>query len=112
MKSLLKGAQDAFLQEARLFSLLNHWNLAEMLAVCTSSTPNMMVMEFVDGMTLSEYFLYLRANNLEGSLVADDMTDIITQLADVMSYLSRNGVVHRDLCARYFCHVSVIVDGY
>lgn len=82
-------------------SILTHWNLVETVAVCLTSEPALIATELVDGMALSEYLLYLRANDMDATLTVEDMNDIVTQMADVMAYLSRNNIVHRDVCARY-----------
>ena len=95
-------ALKAFHDEARLFAQLNHLdlNLTKLLAVSFAVPPHMAAFELVEGMNLTEYLIYIRANNLEDSLTSADITDVITQVADVMTTLSRFGVVHRDICAR------------
>ena len=101
LKNTGAGLKEAFIEEARHMCSFEHWNLVEIVAVCFSSEPYMLATKFIDGMPLSEYMLYLRANDLEGTVSVEDMTDMITQVADVMSYLARSGIVHRDICARF-----------
>ena len=96
-----KDSESKFLEEARLMAGLKHTNLVELYAVVTKAMPYLLVLELVDGMNLLEYLHYIRENDLDGTLTPMDMTDIATQIADVMSYLSRNGVVHRDVCTRF-----------
>ena len=90
----------AFSDEAKLFAQLEHFNLTQLLAVHLKGEPKMLAFELVEGMSLTEYMIYLRSNNLEDSLSDEDITGVVTQIADVMTYLSRFGVVHRDICAR------------
>eukprot|EP00042_Codosiga_hollandica_P043932 m.424521 g.424521 ORF g.424521 m.424521 type:complete len:1427 (-) comp56674_c0_seq1:247-4527(-) len=99
-KGAKKDMLEKFVHEARLFATLKHNNLVDLYAVHTTSLPAMMALELIDGMTLLEYLHYIRENELEGSLTLMDMTDVMSQIADVMNYLSKTSIVHRDLCAR------------
>ncbi len=83
-----------------MLATYKHNNLVRLHAVCLATAPEMIAVELVDGMNLQEYLNYIRENEEDGTLSFADMLDIISQVADVMGFLSLNNIIHRDLCAR------------
>ena len=77
---------DRFRQEARIIAGLNHPNISTLFDV----GPDYLVMELVDGVTLSERIA-------EAPLSLDEAAAIARQIADAFEYAHERGVVHRDL---------------
>ena len=77
---------DRFTQEARIIAALNHPNISTLFDV----GPDYLVMELVDGVTLSERLA-------DGPLALDEAAAIGRQIADALEYAHERGVIHRDL---------------
>jgi len=82
--------RDRFLAEARTLAALNHPALVTLLDVYSDDECTFLVMELVEGSSLSEL---CRSQPLERSRVLD----IGIQLADALSYVHNQGIVHRDI---------------
>jgi TolB-like protein len=89
-----------FEREARVLASLNHPNIATVHGVEEStglgpSEPHVraLVMELVDGVTLTEF---LRAKGQPG-LPVDEAAEIARQIATALEAAHQKGVVHRDL---------------
>lgn len=96
LKVLLPGtiaddsARRKFRNEALALSKLNHPNIATVHDFDTNDGLDFLVMEFIDGVTLS-------ARLLDGSLPQKDVIALGTQIADGLTAAHDRGVIHRDL---------------
>ncbi len=79
-----------FTSEARTLAALNHRHLVMVLDAGTTADQPFLVMELVEGSTLSQ-----RA--AERPLGAAEAAQIGAQLADALAYAHSQGVVHRDV---------------
>src|SRR5580698_810383 len=75
-----------FEQEARAIAALNHHNVCTLYDI----GPNYLVMELVDGPTLSERIA-------RGPMPVDEALAIAKQIADALEAAHEKGIVHRDL---------------
>ena len=75
-----------FEREARVISSLNHPNICHLYDV----GDNYLVMELVEGQTLSERIR-------EGPIPLDDALAIARQITDALEAAHEKGIVHRDL---------------
>jgi serine/threonine protein kinase len=81
IKVSLEQFSDRFQKEARAVAALNHPNICHLYDV----GPNYLVMEFVEGATLS------------GPMALDEALKTATQIADALDAAHEKGIVHRDL---------------
>jgi serine/threonine protein kinase len=81
IKVSLEQFSDRFQKEARAVAALNHPNICHLYDV----GPNYLVMEFVEGATLS------------GPMALDEALKIAAQIADALDAAHEKGIVHRDL---------------
>ena len=91
-EALLKGpgARETLLREARSAATLNHPNIAAIYDVVETGDTTHIVMEYVEGESLS--------HRLErGRLPPDEVAAVALQLCDAMAAAHAAGVVHRDL---------------
>jgi eukaryotic-like serine/threonine-protein kinase len=88
-----RGAGSALAREASLLAELSHPGVVRMLAFEPGDGNAFMVMELLDGERLASRLLRSEAGGLP---VGESMT-IIRELAEVLAYLHRRGVVHRDV---------------
>lgn len=92
LKKLRAGIDTRVLrQEADALKKLEHRNIVNLLEVILTSTPPIIVMEFVPGQTLQEFMRIYR------SLPEVTVVPIAIQLFDAVRYAHENGVIHRDL---------------
>jgi eukaryotic-like serine/threonine-protein kinase len=82
---------ERFRREATAAANLNHPNIVGVYDWGEADNTYFIVMEYVDGRTLSEI---LRA---EGPLHPDRVADIGSDIAAALGFAHRNGVVHRDV---------------
>jgi len=80
---------ERFMAEARTLAGLDHPNLVTVLDVGTSEVSRYLVLELVEGSSLSRY----RGQAMDPMRVAAMGRD----LADALSYVHRQGIVHRDI---------------
>ena len=73
-------------REARLVAALNHPNICHIYDV----GPNYLVMELIDGPTLSERLQ-------QGPVTVDEAWGIARQIGDALEAAHEKGIVHRDL---------------
>ena len=89
----LAGRQELagrFLREIKLVASLNHPNIASLCTAMTIDNQLIMVMEFVDGSTISEL--------LEtGALPIPKALDYLDQVLGALAYAHSKGIVHRDI---------------
>lgn len=84
----------SFLQEIKIMYKLNHKNVVRIFNYYPfeSSYTGYIIMEYIDGMSIDEYF--------ESYLPFDDGVDpenIFVQLIDGFQYIEKQGIVHRDI---------------
>src|SRR3954469_25199722 len=94
IKQLPSGApQEAlsrFRREARLGASLNHPNVVSFFDSRSDEDSVLIVMEFVDGESLSERLK-------RGAVGRDEALSILRQVADALDHAHSHGVVHRDV---------------
>jgi eukaryotic-like serine/threonine-protein kinase len=79
-----------FEREARTVSQLNHPNICTLYDVGHQDGTDFLVMECLEGETLTERLK-------RGPLATDELLKIATQIADALEKAHRAGIVHRDL---------------
>jgi tRNA A-37 threonylcarbamoyl transferase component Bud32 len=79
-----------FTSEARTLARLSHVNLVMVLDAGMTTDQPFLVMELVEGTTLSERVQ-------AGRLAPDEVAEIAAQLADALAYAHGQGIVHRDV---------------
>ena len=94
-------ARQRLLHEARSASALNHPNVCTVHEVGESGDITYLVMEFVDGNTLS-------ASLPSAGFSIETIVDYGSQIADALAHAHARGVVHRDLKG---ANVVVTPDG-
>ena len=81
---------DRFLREIKLLASLNHPNIARLRTAFTIDNQLVMIMEYVDGVSL--------ASRLSaGPIAVPDAIDYIDQVLDALSYAHQQNVIHRDI---------------
>lgn len=81
---------DRFLREIKLVASLNHPNIASLCTAMTIDNQLIMVMEYVDGCTISELLE-------QGALPIPNALDYLDQVLAALSYAHSKGIVHRDI---------------
>lgn len=79
-----------FEREARAVSSLNHPNICVLYDVGHQDGVDYLVMEHLEGETLSDRLL-------KGPLAADELLRVATEIADALDKAHRQGLIHRDL---------------
>jgi eukaryotic-like serine/threonine-protein kinase len=82
---------ERFLNEARIQASLQHPNVATLYEFLEAHGLPCIVMEYVDGVTLSERIQERHA------LPAAEALPVIDSVAEAVSYIHKSGVVHRDI---------------
>ena len=82
--------QARFEREAKLLAMLNHPNLATVYGFESAESRRFLVMEMVEGETLTEQIA-------RGPIPLDEALDICRQVAQGMEAAHEKGIVHRDL---------------
>ena len=97
-----RNAQEEFLLEVWLTSILDHANIVRVAAVCTKDTPFLVALEYMPGGNLLNYVRDTQKQPfpLHEELDQGDFISIASQLCSALVYLEAMGVVHRDLAAR------------
>ena len=81
---------DRFLREIKLLASLNHPNIAQLRTALTIDNQLVMIMEFVEGVTLASRIL-------EGPLPAAAAVNYTDQVLGALSYAHKMNIVHRDV---------------
>jgi serine/threonine protein kinase len=79
-----------FEREAKILATLNHPNIAQIYGLETSNGVRALVMELVEGSTLSERIA-------KGPVPLDEALPIARQIAHLLEAAHENGIIHRDL---------------
>jgi eukaryotic-like serine/threonine-protein kinase len=89
----LAGRQDLadrFLREIKVLASLNHPNIASLQTALTLNNQLVMVMEYVEGMTLGERLE-------QGPISPTEVVNYADQVLGALSYAHRRNVIHRDI---------------
>ena len=85
-----KELADRFLREIKVLASLHHPNIAELRTALTIDNQLVMIMEYVEGVTLSQRLQ-------QPPLTYADSIAYIDQVLSALSYAHSKGVVHRDI---------------
>jgi tetratricopeptide (TPR) repeat protein len=83
-------ALERFRREARAASALNHPNICTIFDIGSEDSQQFIVMERIDGRTLSQRFS-------ERPLPIDELLDYSIQIADALQSAHEQGIIHRDI---------------
>jgi len=89
----LAGRQDLaarFIREIKVLATLNHPHIALLRTALTAGNQLVMVMEFIEGQSLSQRLTY-------GPIPMTDALDYMDQALDALGYAHQQNVVHRDI---------------
>ncbi|HXJ89517.1 MAG TPA: serine/threonine-protein kinase [Candidatus Binatia bacterium] len=89
----LAGQQDLadrFLREIKVLASLNHPNIASLQTALTLNNQLVMVMEYVEGVTLGQRLE-------QGPIPVADAVNYADQVLGALSYAHRRNVIHRDI---------------
>jgi serine/threonine-protein kinase len=84
-----KDLADRFLREIKVLASLHHPNIAELRTALTIDNQLVMIMEYVEGVTLSQ--------RLQSPLSYADTIAYMDQVLSALAYAHSKGVVHRDI---------------
>ncbi|MGA8034751.1 MAG: protein kinase, partial [Candidatus Acidiferrales bacterium] len=85
-----KDLADRFLREIKVLASLHHPNIAELRTALTIDNQLVMIMEYVEGLTLSQRLQ-------QPPLTYADSIAYIDQVLSALAYAHSKGVVHRDI---------------
>jgi serine/threonine protein kinase len=85
-----KDLADRFLREIKVLASLNHPNIAALRTALTLDNQLVMIMEFVDGVTLSSRLH-------QGAIPPALAVKYIDQVLNALSYAHKQNVIHRDI---------------
>ena len=81
---------DRFLREIKVLASLDHPNIAGLRTALRQDNQLLMVMEFVEGMTLEQRLQ-------QGPLPVPEAIHCISQVLSALAYAHQRGVIHRDI---------------
>ena len=85
-----KDLADRFLREIKVLASLHHPNIAALRTALTLDNQLVMIMEFVDGVTLSSRLQ-------QGAIPPGQAVKYIDQVLDALSYAHKQNIIHRDI---------------
>ena len=85
-----KELADRFLREIKLLAGLSHPNIAELRTALTLDNQLVMIMEYVDGVTLASRLQ-------QGPVPVADAVNYIDQVLSALAYAHQMNIVHRDI---------------
>lgn len=86
------GIRQRFLREARVMSTWSHPNIVQVFDRIDEPTILAMVMERVDGMTLTQYL-----KQWGGQMPFEEIREIFLPILDAAAEAHRHGIIHRDI---------------
>ena len=88
-------ALERFQREAKVVAKLRHPNIVQVFDFDTADNDPYLVMEYIQGPSLSRYLraLHQKGGRLELSVVAK----LLTAIAGALQYAHKSGIVHRDI---------------
>jgi serine/threonine-protein kinase len=86
------GFVERFFNEARIQASLQHPNVATLYDFCEVEGQPCIVMEYVDGETISERIAAYRA-----PLPLSETVHVFEKVCEAIDYVHRHGVIHRDI---------------
>jgi serine/threonine protein kinase len=98
LRNLSEDNSDALLRfqrEARVIAKLRHPNIVQVHDFDTVDGDPYLVMEYIEGPSLSKYLNTLHQKN--GRLELTQMIRLMNAIASALQYAHKNGVVHRDI---------------
>jgi serine/threonine protein kinase len=81
---------DRFLREIKLLASLHHPNIAELRTALTWDNQLVMIMEYVEGVTLA-------ARSKQGPISPEEAVDYTDQVLAALSYAHQLQIIHRDI---------------
>lgn len=81
---------ERFLREIKVQAAFDHPSIAKLYTALRSSNQLLMVMEFVEGVSLEKMLA-------KGPLLVGEVVDYASQVLDALAYAHGRGVVHRDI---------------
>jgi hypothetical protein len=81
---------ERFMGEIRTLARLDHPNIAKFHTAFQLENQLVMIMEFVEGVSLAE-------RSKQGLIPLDEVLSYITQILTALAYAHHNGVIHRDI---------------
>ena len=85
-----QNERDRFIQEAKAASAINHPNVCVIHDIQEQDDPQFIIMEYVDGETLSDK---IKAGNINKKVAID----YAIQIADALKAAHEKGIIHRDI---------------
>lgn len=85
-----KELADRFLREIKLLASLDHPNIAKLNTALTLDNQLVMMMEYVDGVTLASRLLH-------GPIAPEEAAKYTDQVLSALSYAHKLNVIHRDV---------------
>ncbi|HWP42943.1 MAG TPA: serine/threonine-protein kinase, partial [Blastocatellia bacterium] len=82
---------DRFLNEARIQASLQHPNIATLYDFLEFNNQPCIIMEFVEGQTLTEYI------GMRGALHLAEAVPIFRAVVEALAYVHDRGIIHRDI---------------
>lgn len=89
---------EAFILEAKVQTKLKHRNIVEIVGVCTTAQPFLVVLDYCMYGDLLKMVRELNDKGIEMS--RSEHVHILRQIADALGYIAGNRVVHMDVAAR------------
>ncbi len=86
------GFVERFFNEARIQASLQHPNVATLYDFCEVQGQPCIIMEYVDGQTISE-----RIDAYRAPLPLSETVYVFEKVCEAIDYIHRHGVIHRDI---------------